>query len=155
MKLGPSRLVVVNGHTVQFRRASGRKLALAQTPQGRVLLDLWDRGQAALTMLDIMQVTGNWAEGGLDKFAPLIPAWLRQAVKQSNAQRKSAQLGLSGAYDWSNPQTKDAALIGKVLEKHDFEGVVRVCAYYGVPRVERVFRQSELGPMTRPAWRAC
>ena len=146
---GRSRSLVVNGHTVEFRRASQRKIELAQSPQGQVLLALWNRGHKSLTTLEIRQVTGRWEESEIDKFASLIPAWLRQAVKQSNAQRKSLKLGLTGAYDWSNPLIKDTVLIGKVLEKHNFEDVVRLCAYFGVPKVKRVFRQRELGPMTQ------
>jgi hypothetical protein len=146
---GHTRSVVVNGHTVEFRRASQRKIELAQSPQGQVLLDLWNRGQKSLTTLEIQQVTGHWQESEIDQFAFLIPAWLHKAVKQSNAQRKSLKLGLSGAYDWSNPLIKDSLLIGKVLEKHNFGDVVRICAYFGIPKVKRVFRQQELGPMTR------
>jgi hypothetical protein len=43
---------------------------------------------------------------------------------------------------------KDYVLIAKVLEKHKFEDLVRVCFYYGVSRVKRVFRKSGFDSMT-------
>ena len=79
----------------------------------------------------------------------LIPAWLYAAIEQSNAPRKSVKLGLSGAYDWSNPNMRDDVLIGKVLEKHKFEDVARLCFFYGLPKVKRVFKRCEFGKMTR------
>ena len=78
----------------------------------------------------------------------MIPAWLRTAIRQANAPKKSVKIGLSGAYDWSNPHIKDDVLIGKVLEKHKFEDVVRLCFYYGVPKVKRVFKQREFESIT-------
>ena len=39
-------------------------------------------------------------------------------------------------------------LIGKVLEKHTFEDVARLCFYYGVPKVKRVFKQRAFEPIT-------
>lgn len=146
---GASRTLEVDGHTVEFRRASPRKIELARSEQGRALLDLWRRGEQDLTTVEIRRVTAHWSPDELTKLALLIPAWLRQAIEQSNAPRKSAQLGLSGAYDWSNPQIKDSVLIGKVLERHNFADVVRLCAHYGIPRVKRVFRRQEFGPITR------
>lgn len=146
---GQTRMVKVGERLVQFKRMSQRKIELASSPKGRVLLDLWGRGAKNLTTLEIKRATADWAEDEVDKFARLIPEWLRVAIKQSNAQRKSVMLGLSGAYDWSSTQIKDHVLIAKVLEKHKFEDVVRVCLFYGVPRVKRVFRQHDYGQMTR------
>jgi hypothetical protein len=40
-------------------------------------------------------------------------------------------------------------LIGKVLEKHKFEDVARLCFFYGLPKVKRVFRRCEFEQMTR------
>jgi hypothetical protein len=40
-------------------------------------------------------------------------------------------------------------LIGKVLEVHKFEDVARLCFYYGVAKVKRVFKRCEFGQMTR------
>jgi hypothetical protein len=145
---GLSRTVITGIDQVQFRHMSQRKIKLSQTAKGLVLLDLWNRGMKNLTTIDIKRATSNWAQSEIDAFATLIPEWLRSAIKQSNEQRKSIQLGLSGAYDWSSTQIKDHVLISKVLEKHKFEDVVRLCLYYGVPRVKRVFRQKEFDSLT-------
>lgn len=145
---GLSRTIRAAGHTVQFRRMSPRKVQLAATPKGQVLLALWSQGMSQLTTLDIQHATGGWTAGEIDSFAALIPAWLRTAVQQANAPRKSVMIGLSGAYDWSNSNIKDDVLISKVLEKHKFEDVARLCFYYGVPRVKRVFKRRAFEPMT-------
>ena len=145
---GLSRTVQAAGHTVQFRRMSQRKIQLAASPIGRILLELWTRGMQNLTTLDIQRATGDWAEGEMDNYAALIPAWLRTVIHQANATRKSIKIGLSGAYDWSNPNIKDDVLIGHVLEKHKFEDVARLCFYYGVPKVKRVFKRRAFEPMT-------
>lgn len=145
---GVSRTLKVAGQTLQFRRMSQRKLQLAATPKGRVLLGLWARGLKNLTTLEIKRATADWRAGDIDSYAALIPAWLRAAAHEANASRKSVRIGLSGAYDWSNPQMKDELLIAKVLEKHRFEDVVRLCFFYGLPKVKRVFRHHEFGPMT-------
>ena len=39
-------------------------------------------------------------------------------------------------------------LIGKVLEKNKFEDVARLCFFYGVPKVKRVFKRRTFDPMT-------
>jgi hypothetical protein len=101
-----------------------------------------------LTTLEIQRATGDWSEGEIDRYAALIPAWLRSAIQQANTPRKSARIGLSGAYDWSNPNIRDDVLIGKVLERHKFEDVARLCFYYGVPKVKRVFKRRAFEPMT-------
>ena len=145
---GLTRIVKAAGHTVQFRRMSQRKIQLAASPKGRILLELWTQGMQNLTTLDIQRATGDWAEGEMDNYAALIPAWLRTVIHQANATRKSVKIGLSGAYDWSNPNIKDDVLIGHVLEKHKFEDVARLCFYYGVPKVKRVFKRCAFEPMT-------
>jgi hypothetical protein len=145
---GLSRTLKAAGHTVQFQRMSQRKVQLAASPKGRVLLELWTRGMKNLTTMEIQRATGDWAEGEIDSYAALIPAWLRTAIQQANAPRKSVKIGLSGAYDWSNPNIRDGVLIGKVLEKHKFEDVARLCFYYGVPKVKRVFKRRAFEPMT-------
>lgn len=145
---GLTRTVKAAGHTVQFRRMSQRKIQLAASPKGRILLELWTRGMQNLTTLDIQRATGDWTEGEMDNYAALIPAWLRTVIHQANATRKSVKIGLSGAYDWSNPNIKDDVLIGHVLEKHKFEDVARLCFYYGVPKVKRVFKRHAFEPMT-------
>ena len=145
---GMSRSVKAAGHTVQFRRMSQRKIQLASSHKGRILLELWTRGLQNLTTLDIQRATGDWAEGDMDNYAALIPVWLRTIIHQANATRKSVKIGLSGAYDWSNPNIKDDVLIGHVLEKHKFEDVARLCFYYGVPKVKRVFKRRAFEPMT-------
>ena len=128
---------------------SQRKAQLAATPEGMVLLALWSRGITKLTTTEIKQSTGNWPKEEIEKYAGLVPAWLFTAVQQVNAPRKSVKLGLSGAYDWSNPNIRDEVLIAKVLEVHKFEDVARLCFYYGVAKVKRVFKRCELGRMTR------
>lgn len=145
---GLSRTIKAAGHTVQFQRMSQRKVQLAASPKGRVLLALWSRGMRNLTTLEIQRATGDWSEGEIDSFARLIPAWLRTAIEQANAPRRSVKIGLSGAYDWSNPSIRDDVLIAKVLEKHKFEDVARLCFYYGVPKVKRVFKRHAFEPMT-------
>jgi hypothetical protein len=145
---GLSRIVKAAGHTVEFRHMSQRKVQLAASPKGRVLLELWTRGMKNLTTPEIQQATGHWLEGEIDSYAALIPAWLRTAIQQANAPRKSVKIGLSGAYDWSNPNIRDDVLIGNVLEKHKFEDAARLCFYYGVPKVKRVFKRRSFDPMT-------
>ena len=145
---GLSRTLKAAGHTVQFQRMSPRKVQLAASPKGRVLLALWTQGMKNLTTLEIQRATDEWAEGEIDSYAALIPAWLRTAIQQANAPRKSVKIGLSGAYDWSNPNIRDDVLIAKVLEKHKFEDVARLCFYYGVPKVKRVFKRLAFEPMT-------
>jgi hypothetical protein len=145
---GLSRTFRAAGQTVKFQRMSQRKVQLAASPKGRALLALWTKGMKNLTTLEIQRATGDWAEGEIDSYAALIPAWLRTAIQQANAPRKSVKIGLSGAYDWSNPNIRDNVLIGKVLEKHKFEDVARLCFYYGVPKVKRVFKRHAFEPMT-------
>ena len=145
---GLSRTVKTAGHTMHFRRMSQRKVQLAASPKGRVLLELWTRGMKSLTTLEIQRATGDWLEGEIDNYATLIPAWLRTAIQQANAPRKSVKIGLSGAYDWSNPNIRDDVLIGKVLEKHKFEDVARLCFYFWVPKVKRVFKRRAFEHMT-------
>ena len=101
-----------------------------------------------LTTLEIQRATGDWAQGEVDSYAALIPAWLRTAIQQANSPRKSAKIGLSGAYDWSNPNIRDDVLILKVLERHKFEDVARLCFYFGDPKVKRVFKRLAFEPMT-------
>lgn len=126
-----------------------RKAQLAATPEGMVLLALWSRGITKLTTTEIKQATGDWPKDAIGKFAGLVPAWLFTVVQQVNAPRKSVKLGLSGAYDSSNPNIRDDVLIGKVLEVHKFEDVARLYFYYGVPKIKRVFKRCEFGQMTR------
>jgi hypothetical protein len=126
-----------------------RKRVLAETPEGKVLLDLWQRGRRELTLIDIQRATRDWPLGLVERYAPLIPAWLLAALRRTKTPRKSATVGLSGAYDWSNSQIKDHVLIRKVLERHQFDDMVRLCAYYGVTRVKRVYRSTEPGPLAR------
>jgi hypothetical protein len=145
---GLSRTVKAGEHTVHFRRMSQRKVQLAASPKGRVLLALWAQGVKNLTTLEIQRATGDWLEEEIDTFSALIPAWLRTAVQRANAKRKSVKIGLSGAYDWSNPNIRDDVLICKVLEKHKFEDVARLCFYYGVPKVKRVFKRHAFELMT-------
>jgi len=145
---GLSRTVKAAGHTVQFQRMSQRKVQLATSAKGQVLLGLWAQGMKNLTTREIHRATGDWPEDEVDRYAALIPAWLRTAIQQANTPRKSVRIGLSGAYDWSNPNIRDNLLIGKVLEKHQFEDVARLCLYYGVPKVKRVFKRHAFEPMT-------
>ncbi|MBU3694977.1 MAG: hypothetical protein FGM40_09155 [Rhodocyclaceae bacterium] len=145
---GLSRTLKTAGHTLQFQRMCQRKVQLAASPKGRVLVALWARGMKNLTTLEIQRATADWLEAEVDSYATLIPAWLRTAIQQANAPRKSVKIGLSGAYDWSNPNIRDDVLIGKVLERHKFEDVARLCIYYGVPKVKRVFKRRAFDPMT-------
>jgi Family of unknown function (DUF6088) len=73
---GLSRTLKAAGHTVQFQRMSQRKVQLAASPKGRVLLALWTQGMKSLTTLEIQRATGDWVEGEIDSYAALIPAWL-------------------------------------------------------------------------------
>ena len=145
---GSSRSLSVAGHALKFQRMGPRKVQLAASPKGRVLLSLWTKGVKNLTILDIQHATADWPEGEVDNFAGLMPAWLSNAIKQATSSSKSVKIGLSGAYDWSNPNIRDDVLIAKVLEKHKFEDVARLCLYYSVPKVKRVFKRREFDPMT-------
>lgn len=145
---GQSRTVISGDHHVEFRRMSPRKIKLSQTEKGRILLDLWNRGEKNLNKNQIKNATAGWLQEEIDRYASIIPEWLRVAISHSNEERKSIKIGLSGAYDWSSTQITDQALITKVLEKHKFEDVVRLCYYYGVAKVKRVFQQHQLDPMT-------
>jgi hypothetical protein len=144
---GLSRTVKAAGRTVRFRRMSRRKVLLAASAKGRTLLDLWNRGRKNLTTLEIQRATSHWMDGEIAPYATLIPAWLRSAIQLANAPRKSVTIGLSGAYDWSNPNIRDDVLIAKVLEKHKFEDVARLCLHYGISRVTRTFRRHSFDPM--------
>ncbi len=53
--------------------------------------------------------------------------------------RKSARLGLSFPYDWSNPAISDEALILNVLERGIYPDICRVCAHFGLGAVERLY----------------
>ena len=103
---GQSRTLRVAGHTVEFRRMSQRKVQLAASIRGRVLLGLWNKGVGNLTTLDIQRATSDWSKEEIDSYAAMIPAWLREAIREANASRKSLDIGLSGAYDWSNQASK-------------------------------------------------
>ena len=131
------------------RTSSPRKMALSQTAQGRVLLELWARGARSITLTQIKAATACWTPQEIEEHFSLLPAWLRQDLLQCHTKAKSVQLGLSGAYSWSNPQPRDELLIAKVLEQHRFEDMVRVCAHFGVPKVKRVFRQRDFELMAR------
>ena len=131
------------------RTTSPRKMTLAITAHGRVLLDLWVRGEQALTRTDIKAATSDWTKQDIQAHLFLLPAWLRVALLQCHALAKSVDMGLVGAYDWSNPQLSDELLIARVLDQHRFEDMVRVCAHFGVSKVRRVFRQRVYEPMPR------
>jgi hypothetical protein len=146
---GISRTVNSAGHAVHFQRVSQRKVRLAASPQGRVLLELWMRGSKELTTMEIRRAIGDWAPDDIARYAAMVPEWLRIAVQATNAPRKSARIGLTGAYDWSNPNMKDDVLIGKVLERLKFEDVAHLCFFYGVAKVKRVFKLREFEYPTR------
>lgn len=146
---GPSRTIKASGQTLRLRHMSQRKVELARSPEGSVLLALWTRGLNNLTTLEIQRATAGWRKEEIDRFAPLIPAWLRKAVQQANVPRKSSALGLSGAYDWSNANMNDGIFISKVLEKPQFEDVARLCLHFGMAKVRRIFRRNTFEPMTK------
>lgn len=146
---GPSRTIKAAGQTLRLRHMSQRKVELARSPKGSVLLALWTRGLNNLTTLEIQRATAGWRKEEIDRFAPLIPAWLRKAVQQANVSRKSSALGLSGAYDWSNANMNDGIFISKVLEKPQFEDVARLCLHFGMAKVRRIFRRNTFEPMTK------
>lgn len=52
--------------------------------------------------------------------------------------RKNTRLGLSFPYDWSNPEISDEALILNVLERGIYKDICRICAHYGIKRVEQL-----------------
>ena len=146
---GQSRTLRAAGHTVEFRRMSQRKVQLAASIRGRVLLGLWNKGVGNLTTLDIQRATSDWSKEEIDSYAAMIPAWLREAIREANASRKSLDIGLSGAYDWSNPSLKDDVLIGKVLKRHKFDDVARICFHFGTTRVRRVLKRQAFESMTQ------
>jgi hypothetical protein len=79
------------------RTTSPRKMTLAQTAHGRVLLDLWERGAQALNRTDIKAATSDWTQQDIQAQLSLLPAWLRVALLQCHAQAKSVEMGLVGA----------------------------------------------------------
>ncbi|MEI6769802.1 MAG: hypothetical protein WCL48_12680, partial [Betaproteobacteria bacterium] len=44
---------------------------------------------------------------------------------------------------------RDDVLIKKVLERHHFEDLVRLCMHYGMLKVKRVFKSRDFHPMTK------
>ena len=66
-----------------------------------------------------------------------IQAMTRASTPLPQTSRKSEILKLSFPYDWSNPSIRDDVLIDLVIERGIFEDITRICAAYGVNRVER------------------
>lgn len=64
-----------------------------------------------------------------------------EASPTYGADRKSRKMGLSAPYDWSSRNIPDDALIDKVLERHAFMDVAKVCFHYGIERVRNVFEE--------------
>lgn len=60
---------------------------------------------------------------------------------------KSQRLGLVFPYDWSNPEIGDEALILNVLNREIFEDVCRVCAYFGLAKVESLSIRMSCDPI--------
>ena len=146
---GQSRTVKTQGATVTFRQMSQRKIQLCSSPVGRALLELWMIGEKQITQLDIKRVAAKWPEKEFEPYAPLLPEWLRNYLQKTMAPRKSVKIGLSGPYDWSNRHIRDDVLIKKVLERHHFEDLVRLCMHYGLLKVKRVFKSRDFHPMTK------
>jgi len=148
---GQSRTVKTQGATVTFRRMSQRKIQLCSSPAGHALLELWMIGEKHITQLDIQRVAAKWPEPEkeFEPYAQLLPAWLRNDLQKTMAPRKSVKIGLSGLYDWSNRQIRDDVLIKKVLERHHFEDLARLCMHYGLRKVKTVFKSRDFHPMTK------
>ncbi len=68
-----------------------------------------------------------------------------------NPVRKSARLGLSFPYDWSNPSISDEALILNVLERGIYRDVCRVCAHFGLGMVERLYPSLPVDTASSPS----
>lgn len=68
-----------------------------------------------------------------------------------NKQAKSAKLGLSFPYDWSNPDISDDALILNVLARGIFEDVCRICMHFGVDAAERLYLEMPPTGVADPA----
>lgn len=49
-------------------------------------------------------------------------------------------LKFSFPYDWSNPKISDEALIFNVLKRGIFEDVCAACVFFGIERVEEVWK---------------
>ncbi|MBS4099381.1 MAG: hypothetical protein KGZ83_21420 [Sulfuricella sp.] len=69
----------------------------------------------------------------------------------SQTKRKSAQIGLSFPYDWSNPAISDEALILNVLERGIYPDICRVCAHFGLGVVEHSFSTLPDGIASSPS----
>lgn len=67
----------------------------------------------------------------------------------SKQRRKSQALGLSFAYDWSNPDIPDDALILNVLKRGIYEDICKIARHYGLERVEALGARS---PETMDYW---
>ena len=53
-------------------------------------------------------------------------------------------LALDYPYDWSNPQISDDALIAQVLKRGRFMDVSKVCAKFGLARLESTAQTMQL-----------
>jgi hypothetical protein len=67
------------------------------------------------------------------------------------ARRKSVSLGLSFPYDWSNPLIGDDALILNVLSRGLYVDVCRICACYGIDRVNQLRDELPLSVARSPS----
>jgi hypothetical protein len=54
---------------------------------------------------------------------------------------RRVQLGLDFPYDWSNADMRDDLLIAKVLERGRFMDVSRICAFFGLAKIEQIAKQ--------------
>lgn len=68
-----------------------------------------------------------------------------------NKPTKSARLGLTFPYDWSNPNISDEALILNVLARGLFEDICRICVYFGIGEVERIYTAMPPPAIANPA----
>ncbi len=143
------------------RNLTQRQLADTSGVAYGTLRKLESTGTGSITdyvkLLQALQMDAQLAALGCDTNEPTLPPIRRRArtrhaaplaaeATNSNTSTppvaashlKSARLGLSFPYDWSNPQIADEVLIAKVLDKARFDDVSRTTAHYGLPLVEQI-----------------
>jgi len=76
----------------------------------------------------------KYAQSPVKPAKPPSPPPSRESARPG----KSARLGLSFAYDWSNPEIDDDVLIWHVLDRGIFLDILRICKHFGLERVERI-----------------
>ncbi len=120
------------------------KTAGLQIKQSRLQAGISQAELASLT--DVSRATINGLENGsineigvnrLNRILSVSQGLVSAHDVTSPSPRKSASLGLSFPYDWSNSAMPDALLIDKVVERGLFEDLAKVAARFGTKPLRR------------------